>query len=228
MRVHVLQHVAFEKLGNIEPWLNERQAHITYSRFHESATLPELAQIDLIIALGGPMSVNDEAELPWLVAEKRFIADAIDAGIAVLGICLGAQLIASAKGARVYPGPQKEIGWFPITGTAAAPNGFNFPASVDVLHWHGETFDLPEGARHLASSAVCKHQAFQLGRRVIGLQFHMEMTRASVDAILHHCADELSVQPYVQSEATLRSTADARYAEVEQLMHELLAYITRP
>lgn len=228
MRVHVLQHVAFEELGNIEPWLNERNAEISYTRFHESPVLPDLAQIDLVIALGGPMSVNDEAELPWLVAEKRFVAEAIDKGIAVLGICLGAQLIASAKGARVYPGPQKEIGWFPITASGHSPDSFNFPASVEVLHWHGETFDLPEGARHLAGSAVCKHQAFQLGQRVIGLQFHMEMTRASVDAILLHCADELTVQAYVQSEASLRATSDERYGEVEQLMREVLAYITRP
>lgn len=228
MRVHVLQHVAFEELGNIEPWLQARNAEITYTRFQQSAALPDMAQIDLVIALGGPMSVNDEAELPWLIAEKRFIADAIDSGIAVLGICLGAQLIAAAKGARVYPAQQTEIGWFPITGLSQAPDSFNFPASTEVLHWHGETFDLPEGAAHLASSAACKHQAFQLGQRVMGLQFHMEMTRASVDAILLHCADELTVQPYVQSEASLRATTDERYADAGQLMHDVLAYLTRP
>lgn len=228
MRIHVLQHVPFEGLGNIEPWLKERNARISYSRLHQCAELPELESFDLLIALGGPMSVNDEDELPWLVAEKRFIAQTIKRGIPVLGICLGAQLIASAHGARVHSATEKEIGWFPISAPAPAAGHFSFPASVEVLHWHGETFDLPEGAVRLASSAVCQNQAFQLGPRAIGLQFHMEMTRASVEAILEHCADELVDGRYVQSEESLRATTDERYAAVEPLMHEVLAYLTRP
>ncbi|WP_338524350.1 type 1 glutamine amidotransferase [Pseudomonas batumici] len=227
MRVHVLQHASFEGLGNIETWLQEHDAQITYTRFYESAELPALTGIDLVIALGGSMSVNDESELPWLIPEKRFIAQAIDNGVAVLGICLGAQLIAAAKGSRVYPAPEKEIGWFPISATPHSSGRFNFPAATEVLHWHGETFDLPQGALHLASSEACKNQAFQWGHCVIGLQFHMEMTRASVDAMLKHCASDLVEQRYVQAQEVIRAASDERYAATKRVMSDVLAYITQ-
>lgn len=226
MQVHVLQHVPFEGLGNIEPWLEARNANITYTRFFESAALPDPHHLDLIIALGGPMSVNDEGELPWLIAEKHFIAEAIEHGAAVLGICLGAQLIASAKGARVYAALEKEIGWFPVSGTSTLPTTFNFPANAQVMHWHGETFDLPPGAINLASSVVCKNQAFQLGSQTIGLQFHLEMTRESVETIVRHCADELVEQRYVQTEQAIREAADNLYTDAQQLMVHLLEYLT--
>src|SRR5690606_30657296 len=106
------QHVPFEGLGSMGPWLVRRKAEITFTRFFESPSLPDLSGMDLVIAMGGPMSVNDEAALPWLVHEKSFLRAAIGQGVPVLGICLGAQLIASALGAQVYPGPHREIGWF--------------------------------------------------------------------------------------------------------------------
>ena len=222
MHVHVLQHVSFEGLGAIEPWLAERKARVTFTRFHEDPTLPALGGIDLVIALGGPMSVNDEAELPWLVDEKRFLAEAIDRGLAVLGICLGSQLIASARGARVYAAPEKEIGWYPVEGASVEGGSFRFPPTLNVLHWHGETFDLPSGAVHLASSAVCRNQAFQLGTNVIGLQFHLEMTRDGVDEMLRHAAHELVPQRHVQSEAALRAAPDADYAGTQALLLRVL------
>ena len=225
MRVHVLQHVPFEGLGSIADWLLLRGARITYTRFFESTQLPALADVDFVIALGGPMSVNDEAELPWLRAEKRFVADAIASNKAVLGICLGAQLIASALGARVYPGPEKEIGWFPVFAAPDVSDAFIFPPSVDVFHWHGETFDLPPGAVRLASSAVCQNQAFQVGRRAVGLQFHLETTPASADAIISNCANELRPARYIQTEAELRGVPAASYAGINALMAKLLEYL---
>lgn len=225
MRVHVLQHVSFEGLGNIENWLQKQGAVISYTRFYETAEFPVVEQLDLIIALGGPMSVNDEAELLWLVPEKHFIAQAIDKGVALLGICLGAQLIASAMGKRVYPSPEKEIGWHPIHASSFSSSTFNFPNTVDVLHWHGETFDLPDGAVNLAKSVVCMNQAFQLGQRVIGLQFHMEMTRESVENILFHCSADLTEGNFVQSENVIRAASDERYSTLEQLMAEVLSYL---
>jgi GMP synthase-like glutamine amidotransferase len=160
MRVHVLQHVPFEGLGSIQPWLASRAAVVTWTRFFEAPDLRNLTKVDAVIALGGPMSVNDEAELPWLREEKRFVREAIASGLPVLGICLGAQLIASSLGARVYAGPQKEIGWFPIRACDAPATAFRFPDQLDVFHWHVETFDLPPGAVHLPRAASIRRNRF--------------------------------------------------------------------
>lgn len=227
MHAHVLQHVSFEGLGSIGSWLSHKGAHITCTRLFESESLPRLEDIDLVIALGGPMSVNDEAQFPWLREEKRFIASAISSGKAVLGICLGAQLIANALGAQVYPGGEKEIGWFPVFGEPGTSGTFVFPRTTKVFHWHGETFDLPKGALRLAGSAACRNQAFQIGARAIGLQFHLETTRESASEIMSNCANELVPGPYVQTEQVLRSVPDAIYAEINALMTTILDYLVR-
>ena len=227
MHVHILQHVPFEGPGSIADWLSQKGAHVTWTRCFDPAPLPAPAGIDLVIALGGPMSVNDEAEFPWLRAEKRFIAEAIANHQAVLGICLGAQLIASALGARVYPGAEKEIGWFPISAEPAAPGSFAFPAHDDVFHWHGETFDLPAGAVRLASSVACRNQAFQLGTHVIGLQFHLETTPESAAALIKNCAGELVSHRYIQPEADLHNAPAANYARINALMAQVLGYLVR-
>lgn len=226
LRVNVLQHVSFEGLGSIADWLAARvNTRVTFVRLYRGEALPPVDSADLIIALGGPMSVNDEALFSWLREEKRFLSEAITNGTPVLGICLGAQLIASALGASVYPGPEKEIGWFPVFAEPAQPEAFNFPAESTVFHWHGETFDLPQGAIHLASSAVCRHQAFQVGPRAIGLQFHLETTPASAEAMLTHCADELRSQPFIQSEQELRRAPAERYSAINALMANVLDYL---
>ena len=227
MKVHVLQHVAFEGLGSIEDWLHARDAAVDYTRFHVSPALPAVDGVDLVIAMGGPMSVNDEAALPWLREEKRFIRAAIERGLPVLGICLGAQLIANALGARVHPGPHKEIGWYDIAGTPAGEGCLRFPERCEVFHWHGETFELPPGALRLARSAACENQAFQVGRNVIGLQFHLETTPASAESIIANCRDELIEAPYVQTEAALRAAPPQSYARINALMNEVLDYLTR-
>ena len=162
----------------------------------ESTDLPAARDVDFVIVMGSPMSVNDETKHPWLVDEKRFIRDCIQTGKPVLGVCLGAQLIASAMGAKVYPNPAKEIGWFPVYA-ASAENEFGLPSSMDVFHWHGETFDLPHGARLLARSEACENQAFQFGNRVLGLQFHLETTPEAARQLVEHCRGELLPSKYV-------------------------------
>lgn len=227
MRVQVLEHVPFEGVGSIEGWLRARDADVRYTRFHEPGhALPDARGLDLVIAMGGPMSVNDEAALPWLKAEKQFLRDAIGAGVAVLGVCLGAQLVASALGARVQPNAQKEIGWFDVRATPA-PDAFRFPDRLLAFHWHGETFELPPGARRLASSDACLNQAFQLGTNVVGVQFHLETTADSLDAIVSAGRDELVEARYVQSEATIRAVRPDVYAGTNALMSELLNHVTR-
>jgi GMP synthase-like glutamine amidotransferase len=226
LRVHVLQHVPFEGLGCIEPWLDARGATRTTTRFFESAGLPSIDTFDLLVALGGPMSVNDDAALPWLAAEKRLVADAIAAGRRVLGICLGAQLIAAACGARVYPNHEREIGWHFVAQTGAPWAGSSLPARFLAFHWHGETFDLPPGAQACARSAACEHQAFTLGRNVLGLQFHLESTPATVRALVENCPADLAPGPYVQAEGAMlaepRRFADAN-AAMENLLEAFLA-----
>ena len=227
MNVHILQHVSFEGIGSMEPWLRQHAAHITSTRFFEPWTLPEVSHLDLIIAMGGPMSVNDEAELPWLVEDKEFVRAAIQQGVPVLGICLGAQLIASALGARVYAGRQREIGWFDIEAVPQAAGTFTFPPSTTVFHWHGETFDLPVGAVHLARSTACAHQAFQIGTNVIGLQFHLETTPESAAAIITHCSHELVADTFVQTADALRAVPPVAYERINALMGDVLDYLLR-
>ena len=228
MRAHYFQHVPFEGLGSIAPWLAEAGFEITNTRFFESAVLPDLNEIDLLVVMGGPMSVNDEAELPWLVQEKRFIREAIEAGKPVLGICLGAQLIAGAMGAGIYRNPVKEIGWLPIQGMAANDGAvFRFPATEKVFHWHGETFDLPPGATLLAKSEGCENQAFQLGRSVIGLQFHLETTPESAREIIANCRAELIPAKYVQTEEEILSARPEQYQSINQLMGNVLSFLLR-
>jgi GMP synthase-like glutamine amidotransferase len=227
MNVHVLKHVPFEDIGSMASWLDARGAVLSYTRFFEDPTLPRIKGLDLIVAMGGPMSVNDESDLAWLRPEKEFVRDAVARGIPVLGVCLGAQLIASALGSRVYRNPQKEIGWFQIDATPAPGDAFRFPEKCTVFHWHGETFDLPSGAVRLARSAACENQAFQIGRHVIGLQFHLETTPESGKAILDHCKNELVTGgPYVQTESELREVPSTAYAAINRLMIKVLAYIT--
>lgn len=229
MRVRVLQHVPFEDVGSMAGWFARRGAEVAYSRFFlPDARLPAVGECDLIVAMGGPMSVNDEAELPWLVAEKAFLREAIDAGVAVLGVCLGAQLIASALGARVHANGEAEIGWFPVWRADGVAEGcFVFPDRVELLHWHGETFELPPGASLLASSEACRHQAFQFGRRVIGLQCHPEMTAEIVAALLAECADELRPGPWVQTPRQLAAEPSA-YVPGQVLMARVLDYLLAP
>jgi GMP synthase-like glutamine amidotransferase len=182
MRVLAFRHVEFESLGWIERAIEEHGIAIDYADLYRpDAPFPALEGYAGMILMGGPMSANDP--LDYLGWESRAIAQALARNQPMLGVCLGAQLIAKALGARVYPNGQKEIGWFDIHFTEAAARdplfrGLSGPETI--FHWHGETFDLPAGAVHLAWSEACRQQAFRYGDRVWGLQFHLEVTPAMV------------------------------------------------
>jgi len=226
MRAHYLQHVPFEGLGSIEPWFEAAGYESTHSRLFETTDLPDEKTIDLLVIMGGPMSVNDEDKFPWLVSEKQFIREVIKSGKPVLGICLGAQLIASAMGARIFRNPVKEIGWFPIHAVDSNDgSAFRFPPSETVFHWHGETFDLPLGAIRLAKSEGCENQAFQLGNSVIGLQFHLETTPDSAQTIVENCRNELVEGKYIQTEQEILSAPQERYGSINSLMVDILEYL---
>ncbi|MDP6490175.1 MAG: type 1 glutamine amidotransferase [Kiritimatiellia bacterium] len=226
MRAHYLQHVAFEGLGCIEAWLTAAGFEVSCTRLFAGEALPSPGAVDLLVIMGGPMSVHDEAAFPWLVEEKAFVRRLIDTGTPVLGVCLGAQLIVDVLGARVVPNREKEIGWFPVRGAAVDDAAFRFPYSIKVFHWHGETFDLPEGAVRLAESVACKNQAFQVGRSVIGLQFHLETTPESAAALATHCRDELVPGAHIQTQEEILAVPPETYETVNELMHDLLVYLT--
>jgi GMP synthase-like glutamine amidotransferase len=180
MRVLAFRHVPFEGLGLLEETLRARGADIEYVDAWQSGDEIPLPPDDAaLVFLGGPMSVNDD--LPYLRREMELIRDAATRRLPVLGICLGAQLIAKAFGAAVYPNPQKEIGWFNLHFTDAAARDplFSGLSRETVFHWHGETFDLPPGAELLASSDLCRNQAFRRAN-IYGLQFHLEVTPAMI------------------------------------------------
>ncbi len=224
MKIHTLQHASFEDLGSMDPHLAARGHELSCSPLYKSELNHDPADLDWLIVLGGPMGVHDEHVHPWLAEEKRFINDVIAAGKPVLGICLGAQLLADVLGARVHQNRHREIGWFPVTreaDPAHSPIAALFPDEVSVFHWHGDTFDLPDGALHLASSEACVNQGFVWEDRVVALQFHLETTQRGAEAMIAHCGDELDGSTWVQAPSEiLRSPR--RFQELHLLMNQLL------
>ena len=178
MRALVLQHIACEPPGVFEDVLDERAVQLHRVELDEGDALPDWREFDAIVAMGGPMSVNDDTAFPWLTEEKRAIGDAVRAGTPYWGVCLGVQLLAASLGARVYPGPEPEVGLLPVSMTGEArsdPVFADAPHELLTLQWHGDTFDLPEGAVRLAGSHAYPNQAFRF-ERAYGVQFHLEVS----------------------------------------------------
>lgn len=210
MRVHIIQHVPFEGPGAIGEWARERGHTVAVTEQWSGGRLPALDEFDFLVVMGGPMSANDDAQFPWLAAEKSLIAEALQRQKAILGVCLGAQLLASVFGARVYRNQHKEIGWFPVRLVPEAVGSRLFsalPARMTVLHWHGETFDLPEGAVRLAESDACRNQAFEFGGRALGLQFHLEVQPEGLKTLIENCAQDIDSGAYVQPAAEMLAAA---------------------
>jgi GMP synthase-like glutamine amidotransferase len=221
MRIHVLQHVAIEGPAFIQTWAQEHGHELSITHLYRGETPPPLSEIDWLVIMGGPMSVHDEGEIAWLRDEKRTIRAALDANKTVLGICLGAQLIADVLGAPVTLNSQREIGWFPVEKVEESPLWRDMPPHFTAFHWHGETFALPAGAVHLARSEACENQAFAMGHKVLGLQFHLEVTPDTVQQFVEHGRDELQPTPFVQSESTMYGQ-DEHFSGSNQAMRQLL------
>jgi GMP synthase-like glutamine amidotransferase len=228
MRVHYLQHVHFEGLGSIESFLKNKGYEITSTCLFKGEDFPSLDNFDWLIIMGGPMSVNDEDLYPWLVQEKEFIKKAIESGKLVLGICLGAQLIANVLGAKVYQNKYKEIGWFNINLKNLENTIFEkiLPNELEVFHWHGETFDIPQNAVLIAESLACRNQAFIFKDRVFGLQFHLETTIDSAKAIIKNSRNEMSFSKYVQSEQEIFSNQD-KFEKINTVMNSILECMSK-
>jgi GMP synthase-like glutamine amidotransferase len=228
LRIHYLQHVPFEGPGYIESWAQVRNHRLTSTHLYSGQRLPAVEEIDLLVVLGGPMNVYEQSRYPWLGREKRFIGEALRGERVVIGICLGAQLIASVLGAKVTRNPCIEIGWYPVEKAAQASqsklSGF-LPDRFPAFHWHGDTFEIPRGAVHLARSQVCENQAFAFGDRVAAFQFHLESTRDSVEQLVHECSEDLAKGPCIQGPADMLTDLD-RFREVNSLMSDFLDGLT--
>lgn len=229
MRVRILQHVPFEGIGSLGEWLASREAEVALARLYLGDDVPDPGSYEWLIVMGGPMGVHDEKKYPWLAAEKRSILAAIDAGKRVLGICLGAQLIAAALGARVFRNREKEIGWHPVRRGGTAPRtglAAAIPDGSVVFHWHADTFDIPRGAFGFLSSDACENQAFHLGERVLGIQFHLETTVESARALVENCAEDLVPGAFVQGRAEILAHPP-RFAALRPIMSNVMDVMER-
>lgn len=201
LKIQVLQHVSYEGPARIGDWAADRRHKLTTTKLFANETLPSVKDLDVLVVMGGPMGANDDARYSWMKGEKRLIAEAIEKGKKVLGVCLGAQLIARVLGAKVYANKEREIGWFPIEliSSNIRRHPLNaLPPKVTVFHWHGDTFELPKGAQQLAKSMACENQAFAVGDHVTGIQFHLEMTGAHIETLMRYAGEE-PAGTYVQT-----------------------------
>jgi GMP synthase-like glutamine amidotransferase len=230
MRIHSLEHQPEEGPAKIAAWAAARGHPIARTALYAGEPPPALEDFDLLVIMGGGMNIYQHRDHPWLVAEKEFLRRAIDAGKPILGICLGAQLLADVLGGKVWQNAEKEIGWWPVELTDRAAPFTAFPEKMTVMHWHGDTFTLPPGARRVAQSAGCAEQGFVWGGRVVGLQFHLEMGAVNVADLVNVAAEDLTPGRYVQSAAQLLETpADlpAAHAALDALLDELAATMVR-
>ncbi len=222
MRIHWLQHVAFEDLGCIAPALAQRGDRVGRTRLYAGEPLPELASFDALIVMGGPMNIYEHHAHPWLRAETELIRAAADQGKRVLGICLGSQLLAAALGGSVTRNAHTEIGWFEITLNDKGRKSRHFkdfPEHFTGFHWHGDTFSIPTGAHNLMASAACAHQALELPPHCVGIQFHLEVTAAN--AREWFAQERPDASAYVQDAETILADLDG-FASNNRLMLKLL------
>jgi len=199
MKIHYLQHVPFENLGNIQDWTDEKGFSLSSTKWYAEENLPEIENFDFLIVLGGPMNIYEQDKYPWLKKEKDFIKKAIENKKTVLGICLGAQLIADILGAGVFKNQHSEIGWFPVKFTQNIDLFKNLPQELNVLHWHGDTFDIPKGSISIGSSEACQNQGYIYKNKVIGLQFHLETSPESLKNLIQNCNDEIKEDKFIQT-----------------------------
>lgn len=221
----VIQHVPFEGPGRIAEWMRDRGHNLREVHLYRGDPLPDMEAVDWAVLMGGPMSVNDTEQYEWLIPEILWVRNLIEHRRRVLGICLGAQIIARALGSQVYPSHEGEIGWYSVSVHTSAPVAL--PENMEALHWHGETFDLPSGAVRWASSAACPNQAFCFNKRVMGLQFHLESTKESVEALVTNAGHEIGRGRFHMGAREIidRTAVDHVLRETHLHLDSLLAYL---
>lgn len=227
MNIQVFQHVSFEGPACIEEIAKQNSYNLSVCRFDLGDPIPSPNNFDMLIIVGGPMSVNEESKYPWLLAEKKAIEQAIRENKIIFGFCLGAQLIADVLGAKVYKNKEKEIGWFPVyrthPGEGNLPLQF-LPDIATVFHWHGETFDIPANAVHLYESEATENQAFLYGKNTLALQFHPEMLKHSIEDLVQSCKSDLNKGRYVMSAGEIIENYSKYKASNKKIIENLFRY----
>jgi len=215
-RLLVIQHVPHERLGTFEEAFEAEDCSLVTFRAEEpGARWPSLERVDGIVSMGGPQSVYERATYPWIAKELALLRQAVDAKLPILGVCLGAQMLAAALGAKVTKSPQKEIGWYPVMrepGAEGDPLFESFGQTETVFQWHGDTFALPKGAVRLASSPLCQEQAFRYRENVYGWQFHLEVTEPIIRAWMRTPVNRAEL-------ATLRGVIDPMAIRRQSTQH---------
>ena len=235
LKVHYFQHIAGEGFGSCYEYLKGMNAKISATEFFalpidlalDIEALPHVDDVDLLIIMGGTMSVNDEANFPWLKIEKRWLRRYLAQGKPAIGLCVGGQLIANALGAAVSKSPHEELGWMSVRKTAHVPaHCFPLPDEFQVLQWHGESFEIPKGAIHLAENDGCRNQVYQIGQNVLGFQFHPEITPHALNLFLEtDDACERYTGAYIQSEGELKSSSKSKFIQGNQILNQAIAYV---
>jgi len=197
MNIHILQHAEWETIGEIKKWLSNNNLEYSTTHLYKGEKLPD-EKIDFLIIMGGPMGIFDDENYTWLKAERELIKNTVNSDAKVLGICLGSQFIADALDAKVYPGEEKEIGFFDVSKQSNHPITKALPNKFEVFHWHGDTFDTPKNAVNLFSTELTKNQGFIYDDRVVALQFHLEVGQEEINGFVKNGEGELIPSNYVQ------------------------------
>lgn len=227
MKILIVTHASFEKPGSIETWAKNNGHQTREVSPYKGEKLPDIKEFDFLVVMGGPQSPLEIKDAPYLADEIKLIQQALNEKKRIVGICLGAQLIGEALGAKTERSPNREIGAYPLELLQDAkydPVFQQFPDKFNVMHWHNDMPGLPKGAALLAKSEGCPRQAFRYGDRVYGFQCHFELTKELVEGMIDHCMNDLKQGPYVRS---IKDLLETDYAEINAKMDHVLSYLSK-